>query len=155
MGGKSERICVEELTDVGVVPTAVIVAFTARVGCEQTLVTWARGVQVMELSAPQFGLDLIGVFCVILGILWALTVVVLPVIHRQRISPTKRWLIALMLPGVNCVHLFPLTSHALSQTQTSVIARPAPTSLNLRVGIFRNDYGSSNAHDAHSSDIHP
>jgi hypothetical protein len=97
MGGKSERICVEELTDVGVVPTAVIVAFTARVGCEQTLVTWARGVQVMELSAPQFGLDLIGVFCVILGILWALTVVVLPVIHRQRISPTKRWLIALIV----------------------------------------------------------
>ena len=87
----------DELTDAGVVLTTVIVAFTARVVCEQTLVTWAHGVQMMEWSPPRFGLDWIGACCVILGILWVLTVVVLSVIRRERISPTNRWLIALIV----------------------------------------------------------
>ena len=71
VSAKNERIRVEELTDAGVVLTTAIVIFTARVVCEQTLVTWAHGVQMMQFSPPQFGLDLIGVFCVILGLLWA------------------------------------------------------------------------------------
>jgi hypothetical protein len=93
----NERIRMDELTDAGVVLTTVIVAFTARVVCEQTLVTWAHGVQMMEWSPPRFGLDWIGACCVILGILWVLTVVVLSVIRRERISTTNRWSIALIL----------------------------------------------------------
>jgi hypothetical protein len=90
-------IRMDQLTDVGVVLAASAMAFTARVVCEQTLVTWAHGVQMMESSAPRLGLDLIGVVCVILGILWALTVVVLSVIHRQRISSANRRLITLII----------------------------------------------------------
>jgi hypothetical protein len=93
----SERIRVDDLTDAGVVLTMVIVIFTARVVCEQTLVTWAHGVQQMEFSPPQLGLDLIGVFCVILGVLWTLAVVVLSITRSQRVSPTNRWLIALII----------------------------------------------------------
>jgi uncharacterized protein len=94
--GADERVCMDELTDVGIVLTTATVVFTARVVCEQTLVTWAHGVQMMQFSPPQFGLDLLGVFCVILGILWAFTVGVLSGIRSQRISPLNRWLIALI-----------------------------------------------------------
>lgn len=87
----------DDLTDAGVVLTMVIVIFTARVVCEQTLVTWAHGVQQMEFSPPQLGLDLIGVLCVILGVLWAFAVVVLSITRSQRVSPTNRWLIALIM----------------------------------------------------------
>lgn len=93
----NERICTDELTDAGVVLTTAIVVFTARVVLKQTLVTWAHGMQRMDFSPPQIGLDLIGVLCVILGILWALTVVVLSVIRSQRISPINRWLITLIV----------------------------------------------------------
>jgi hypothetical protein len=72
------------------------VVFTARVVCEQTLVTWVHGAQMMQFSPPQFSLDLVGLFCLILAILWAFTVGVLSVSRRQRISPTNRWLIALI-----------------------------------------------------------
>ena len=84
------------LTDVGVVLATATVVFTARVVCEQTLVTWTQGVEMTEFSAP-LGLDLIGVLWVILGVLWALTVVVWSVTSHQRISPTNRWLIALIV----------------------------------------------------------
>jgi hypothetical protein len=88
---------VERLTDAGVVLTALITAFTARIVCEQTLLTWGRGVHMMEFSPPQFGLDLIGMLCVIPGIIWALAVVVVSLTNRQRLSTTNRWLIALIL----------------------------------------------------------
>jgi Ankyrin repeats (3 copies) len=93
----SERIRADDLTEAGVVLTMVILIFTARVVCEQTFVTWAYGVQQMEFSPPQFGLDWIGVFCVISGILWALAVVILSITRSQRVSPTNRWLIALII----------------------------------------------------------
>lgn len=93
----SERICVERLTDGGIVLTAAITVFTARTVCEQTLLTWGRGGHMMEFSPPQFGLDLIGMLCLILGIIWALAVVVVSLTNRQRISTTNRWLIALIL----------------------------------------------------------
>lgn len=93
----NEWIGPDELTGAGVVLAAAIVAFTARVVCEQTLVTWAHGGQEMELCMPQFGLDLIGMLCIILGIIWALTVVVLSLTGRGRLSATNRWLIAILL----------------------------------------------------------
>ncbi len=90
------RTRMDWLTDVGVVLATATVVFTARVVCEQTLVTWTQGVEMTEFSPP-LGLDLIGVLWVILGVLWALTVVVWSVTSHQRISPTNRWLIALIV----------------------------------------------------------
>lgn len=65
----NEHIHMEYLTDAGVVFTTATVLFTARVVFEQTLLTWARGAQSLESSAPQFGMDSLGVLCVILGML--------------------------------------------------------------------------------------
>jgi hypothetical protein len=96
----NDQIRMDHLTDAGLVLTTATVLFTARVVIEQTLLTWPRGVQTMESSPPQFGPDLIGVLCVILGILWALTVVVLSVINRRGISAANRWMIALIV--VSC-----------------------------------------------------
>ena len=96
MSAKRERIRPEELTDAGVVLATATVVFTARVVCEQTLVTWVHGAQMMQFSPPRFGLDSIGAFCVILAILWAFTVGVLSASRGERISPTNRWLIALI-----------------------------------------------------------
>ncbi|MGO9328407.1 MAG: hypothetical protein ACLQJ0_09850 [Steroidobacteraceae bacterium] len=41
----NKRIFVERSTDAGLVLTTVIALFTARVVCEQTLLTWGRGGQ--------------------------------------------------------------------------------------------------------------
>jgi hypothetical protein len=88
----SVRVCVSSLTDAGVVLTTAITLFTARIVCEQTLLTWRRGGHMMEFSPPQFGLDLIGMLCVILGILWALAVVGLSLTKRgnHRWEPRPR-----------------------------------------------------------------
>jgi hypothetical protein len=65
--------------------------------CEQTLLTWTGGVRTMRFHSPSFSLDLPGLACVSLGGLWALTVVILSIAERRRISTTNRWLIALLL----------------------------------------------------------
>lgn len=93
----NERIRIDRLTDAGVVLTTASVLFTARMVCEQTLLTWRRGGHMMQFSPSPFGLDLIGMLCVILAMLWALAVVVLSLVSRQRISATNRWLISLIL----------------------------------------------------------
>jgi hypothetical protein len=87
----------DRVTDAGAALTAATVLFTARVVCEQTLLTWTGGVRTMRFSPAQFGPDFFGLLCLILGILWALAVVVMSVAGRQRISTANRWLIALLL----------------------------------------------------------
>ncbi len=52
---------------------------------------------MMQFPPSQFGLDLIGMLCVILALLWALAVVVLSLVSRHRISATNRWLISQIL----------------------------------------------------------
>jgi hypothetical protein len=85
------------LTDAGVVLATATVLLTIRVVCEQTLLTWTGAVETMQLPAPPFGLDSLGLLCVSLGGLWVLTVMVSSIAGRRRISTTNRWLIALLL----------------------------------------------------------
>jgi ankyrin repeat protein len=87
----------DSLTDAGVVLITATAVFTIRVVCEQTLLTWTGRVQTMRLFPPPFGLDLVGLLCVILGGVWAVAVVVLSIAERRRISPANRGLIALLL----------------------------------------------------------
>jgi hypothetical protein len=92
-----ERSGADSLTDAGVVLATATSLFTARVVCEQTLLAWTGGVRMTGLPVPQFALDWIGLFCVLLGLLWAILILTLSVLERARICATHKWLIALIL----------------------------------------------------------
>jgi hypothetical protein len=92
-----ERNGTDWLTDLGVVLATATSLFTARVVCEQTLLAWTGDVQMTGLPVPHFALDWIGLLCVLLGLLWALTIVTLSVRSRSRISATDKSLFALMI----------------------------------------------------------
>jgi hypothetical protein len=85
------------LTDLGVVLITAASLFTARIVCEQTLLTWTGAVQMTGFPVPQFALDWIGLACVLLGLLWAIVTITLSILGRSRISLTDKWLVALIL----------------------------------------------------------
>jgi hypothetical protein len=85
------------LTDLGVVLATAVSLFTARIVCEQTLLTWTGTVQMTGFPVPRLALDWIGLLCVLLGLLWALATVTLSVLSRSRISRTDKGLAALIL----------------------------------------------------------
>jgi hypothetical protein len=87
----------ETMTDLGVVLATASVLFTARIVCEQTLFAWTRGVPMTGSPVPLYGLDWIGLLCVILALLWAIASVIVSVRERSGITAIERWLIALIV----------------------------------------------------------
>jgi len=92
-----DRSGADYMTDLGVVLATATALFTARIVCEQTFLAWTRGMQMTEFSLPQFGLDSIGMLCALLGLLWAITIVILSIHKTSRISAIDQWLIAMIL----------------------------------------------------------
>jgi hypothetical protein len=77
------------MTDVGVVLVTATAVFTARVVCEETLVTWVRGPQWGGFSPSHSILDFIGLLCALLTLIWVLHLVILAVIDKSRLSATE------------------------------------------------------------------
>jgi len=145
----------DRLTDVGAVLTPAIVLFTAREVCEQTLLTWMRGMQSMGVSPPQFSLDLMGVILIICGGFWAVIVVVLSIARRQRISATNGWLIAIIV--VCCsLWLVPYEEWKLLMIRTHGAAR-APKNWIMKASssgeIHLLDYLLANGADLNAQDV--
>jgi hypothetical protein len=86
------------MTDLGVVLATASVLFTARIVCEQTLLAWTRGVPITGSPELLYGLDWVGLCCVILALLWAMAVVIVSVCGSSGVSAINRWLIALIVP---------------------------------------------------------
>lgn len=84
------------MTDIGVVLVAATAVFTARVVCEQTLVSWARGDEWDGFFPSDSLLDLTGLLCSFLTLLWALQFVILTWVDGARLSPTAVALIAIL-----------------------------------------------------------
>jgi hypothetical protein len=85
------------MTDVGVVLVSATAVFTARVVCEETLVTWVRGARWEGFSPSDSIVDLIGLLCILLTLIWALLLVILALVDKARLSATELILAAVLV----------------------------------------------------------
>jgi hypothetical protein len=85
------------LTDVGVALVTATAVFTARVVCEETLVSWVRGAQWEGFSLSHSIVDFIGLLCAALTLIWALLLVILALVDKSRLSATDLTLVAVLL----------------------------------------------------------
>jgi hypothetical protein len=85
------------MTDLGVVLVSASAVFTARVMCEQTLVTEVRGTQWEAFSHSQSIVDLFGSLCVLLTLLWAFLVVILAAAEQSILTATELTLLTVLI----------------------------------------------------------
>jgi hypothetical protein len=85
------------MTDVGVVLVSATAVFTARVVCEETLVSWVRGPQWGDFSPSHSIVDFIGLLCALLTLIWALIVVILASVDRSRLSAAELTLVGVLV----------------------------------------------------------
>jgi hypothetical protein len=85
------------MTDIGVVLVSATAVFTVRVVCEETLVTWVRGAPWGGFSPLHSIVDLIGLLCGLLALIWALIVVALALVDELRFSATELTLVAVLV----------------------------------------------------------
>jgi hypothetical protein len=85
------------MTDVGVVLVSATAVFTARMVCEETLINWARGVQWRGFSPSHSIVDLIGLLCALMTLIWGLVAVILTMLDKSRFSATESTLVAVLV----------------------------------------------------------
>jgi len=84
-------------TDVGVVLVSATAVFTARVVCEETLMSGVRGAQWEGFSPSHSIVDSIGLLFFLFALIWAFLAVILAVIDRSRLSATELTLVAVLV----------------------------------------------------------
>jgi len=88
---------VATMTDVGVVLVSATAVFTARVVCEETLVTWVRGTRWEGFSPSDSIVDFIGLLCALLTLIWAVLVVIMVLAEKAQLSATELVLAAVLV----------------------------------------------------------
>jgi hypothetical protein len=85
------------MTDVGLVLVSATTVFTARVVCEETLVSWVRGARWEGFSPSHSIVDFIGLLCALLTLIWVLLLVILASVDKWRLSASELTQVAVLV----------------------------------------------------------